>query len=207
MELTIDEITALVLEHGRLAMLYRKTAAEHDRLAQVYLEAGKRFNRENEEKESKMKLRKILSGVLPLILLLVLMGSLFVTRADDATPEATEAVSVVATVNGNAVEATLEPVDKTAGQKSDVISLTWTALAGLISIVLTVGIAGGAGGAVAIIRAVRQNDTIKYAMEKLYLSASPETQQIIRGVVVVAKEGAELADELTDGSLPDAAKA
>jgi len=108
-ELTIDELTALVLEHGRLAMLYRKTAAEHDKLAQVYLEAGKRFNRQEEEQESKMNIRKIISGVSMVLLVVFLIGSLNLTMAQ-GEPEATAAVT--ASVNGNPVEATLEPVDK-----------------------------------------------------------------------------------------------
>ncbi len=106
MELTIDEVTTLVFQHSRLAMQARKLADEHDRLAQVYLEVGNRFHRENEEKASKMKLRKIMSGVLSLLVLFVLMGSLSVTRAQDVA-EATAAVT--ASVNGNPVEATLEP--------------------------------------------------------------------------------------------------
>jgi len=109
-ELTIDEITTLVFQHSRLAIQARKLADEHQRLSDVYLEVGKRFNREHEEKESKMKLRNILSGILTLVLMLVLVGSLSVTRAQ-GEPEATAAVT--ASVNGNPVEATLEPTGGT----------------------------------------------------------------------------------------------
>jgi len=139
-EFTIDELTALVLKHGHLAMLYRKTAAEHDQLVQVYLEAAKRINREEESKESKMNIRKIISGVLSLMLMLVLVGSLSVTRADDATPEATEAVSVVATVNGNPVEATLEPVDKTIQEGNQQINLVNVVGEKVVTIILVLAV-------------------------------------------------------------------
>jgi hypothetical protein len=111
-EFTIDELTALVLEHGRRAMQSRKTAeallklaAEDDRLAQVYLEAGKRVRREADEQESRMTMRKIISGVSVLVLMLCVLSVSSFTLAQDV-PLAT----VEATVNGQPVEATLEPV-------------------------------------------------------------------------------------------------
>jgi hypothetical protein len=119
-EFTIDELTALVLEHGRRAIQARKTAeellklaAEDDRLAQVYLEAGKRVNRQKEEQESKMNIRRIISGVSVLLLVLMVfsfaLSSQARTLAQDV-PGATATMPVQATVNGQPVEATLEPV-------------------------------------------------------------------------------------------------
>lgn len=83
----------------------------------------------------------------------------------------------------------------------DVINLTWQGLAALISIVLTVGIGGGLGGALLIIRQARQSEELKYAMERLYLSAPPQTQENIRRIVQLLVEGSALADEVTDGEL------
>jgi len=110
-EFTIDELTALVLEHGRRAMQSRKTAeallklaAEDDRLAQVYLEAGKRVRREADEQESKMNMRKIISGVSMLVLMVCLLSVSSLTLAQDATL-VTNTPQAAATA-----EVTLEPV-------------------------------------------------------------------------------------------------
>ena len=110
MEFTIDELTALVFQHTRRAMQARKTANElmaladeDDKLAIVYLEVGKRLTREENEKESKMNLRKIITGASMLVLLsFLLMGSL--TLAQDA-PLVTNTPLVAATA-----EVTPEPV-------------------------------------------------------------------------------------------------
>lgn len=101
--LNIDEVTALVFQHSRRAMQARKTAAElvaqadqDDRLAQVYKEIGKRMNREAEERESKMNIRKIISGVSVLVLLLTVLSVGSLTMAQDV-PVATEAATTEAT--------------------------------------------------------------------------------------------------------------
>lgn len=120
MEFTIDELTALVLEHGRRAMQSRKTAeallklaAEDDRLAQVYLEAGKRVRREADEQESKMTMRKIISGVSVLVLMVCLLSVSSFTLAQDATEAATvEATAVVAPVT--VTPPVEQPADNTA---------------------------------------------------------------------------------------------
>lgn len=132
MEFTIDELTALVLEHGRRAIQARKTAAEltalaaeDDRLAQVYLEAGKRVNREKEERESKMNIRRIISGVSVLVLLLMVfsfgLSSQARTLAQDAqgTAIATAISTIQATVNGQPVDATLVPTVVATQQPTD----------------------------------------------------------------------------------------
>jgi uncharacterized membrane protein len=123
-EFTIDELTALVLQHSRLAMQSRKaadelikTADEYDKLAQVYLEAGKRFRREVEEKESKMNIRKIITNtslvlltIMALVIVLYAMPfALTKVIAQDA-PLVTNTPAVTAAINGQPVEATLEPV-------------------------------------------------------------------------------------------------
>jgi len=112
-EFTIDELTALTLTHGRAANHARKAAElllkvadENDNLAQIYLEAGKRIGREAEAKESKVKLRSIITSVLVLVLMSVfLMGGLTLAQDTPAQP-----VAVTASINGQPVEATLEPV-------------------------------------------------------------------------------------------------
>lgn len=87
----------------------------------------------------------------------------------------------------------------------ETVQLTWTALAGLVSIVLTVGLGGGFAGALLIIRTVKADPRLGDAIEKLYLSAPPETQKLLRGGAVLLKEGGELADQLTDGVLSEEA--
>lgn len=73
------------------------------------------------------------------------------------------------------------------------------AAAQLIGIVLTVGLTGGVGGALLIIRAARQNEAITYAMERLYLSTPPATQEQIRRIVELVVEGGGLLEDVTDG--------
>lgn len=72
--LTIDELTALTFQHSRLAKQLRQAADEHDKLADIYLEAGKRFRREKEAEESKMKIRRIISGIGMLLLVFMVFG-------------------------------------------------------------------------------------------------------------------------------------
>lgn len=103
MEYSIDELTALVLQHSRLARQLRKSADEHEKLAQVYLEIGKRSRRDAEAKESKLNIQKIITSISMLILVgFLMMGSL--TLAQDATL-VTNTPQAAATA-----EATLEPV-------------------------------------------------------------------------------------------------
>lgn len=110
MEFTIDELTALVFQHTRRAMQARKTANElmaladeDDKLALIYLEVGKRLKRSDDERESKMNLRKIITSVVMLVLFsFLMMGSL--TLAQDA-PLVTNTPLVAATA-----EVTPEPV-------------------------------------------------------------------------------------------------
>nr|MBA3867795.1 hypothetical protein [Anaerolineae bacterium] len=106
MEFTIDELTALVLQHGRMAMQLRKAAAEHDKVAQIYLEAGKRIRREEEEQESKMNIRKIISGISVLMLIVVVFGFALSSQTRTLAQDV-PAATVEATVNGQPVEATL----------------------------------------------------------------------------------------------------
>lgn len=91
--------------------------------------------------------------------------------------------------------------------EQEVIQLTWQGLAALISIVLAVGLGGGIGGALILIRQARQSEELKYAIERLYLSAPPTTQEHIRQIVRLLVEGGEFADEVTDGVLEGEAQA
>ena len=100
-----------------------------------------------------------------------------------------------------AQEVTPEPPVVVEVPASETIQLTWTALAGLVSIVLTVGLGGGFAGALLIIRSIKGNNDLSNAIEKLYLSASPETQRLLRNGAVIIREGGELAEDLTDGVL------
>lgn len=59
---------------------------------------------------------------------------------------------------------------------------------------LTVGFGG-------FILVIRQQGS---AIEKIYLSISPESQKIIRDIVLGVKEAAQVADELTDGVTSEA---
>jgi len=141
--LNIDEITALVLQHSRLAMQARKMAEEYDKLAQVYLEAGKRFRREKEEQESKMNIRKIISGVSVLLLIVMVCGFALSsqprTLAQDV-PAVT--ATVAASINGNPVEATLEPVQPTpADTTTSVFSIVLDKLGEFVLIIAVVALA------------------------------------------------------------------
>lgn len=92
-----------------------------------------------------------------------------------------------------------EPPVVVVAPASETVQLTWTALVGLITVVLTTGLAGGVGGALLIIRSVRQNAIITEAIEKLYLSTPPTTQEQIRKLVELVVEGGQLLDDVTDG--------
>ena len=94
---------------------------------------------------------------------------------------------------------TPEPPVVVVAPASETVQLTWTALVGLITVVLTTGLAGGVGGALLIIRSVRQNAIITEAIEKLYLSTPPTTQEQIRKLVELVVEGGQLLDDVTDG--------
>lgn len=87
----------------------------------------------------------------------------------------------------------------TAAADGEMLAITWQGLAALIGIVLTVGLTGGVGGALLIIRAARQSEAITYAMERLYLSTPPATQEQIRGIVELIVEGSGLLEDVTDG--------
>lgn len=92
-----------------------------------------------------------------------------------------------------------EPPVVVVAPASETVQLTWAALVGLITVVLTTGLAGGVGGALLIIRSVRQNAIITEAIEKLYLSTPPTTQEQIRKLVELVVEGGQLLDDVTDG--------
>ena len=74
---------------------------------------------------------------------------------------------------------------------------------------LIAGFLGGAlfgGGGVlaiitALIRYLSQNDALKVAIERLYLSAPPQTQALLREGAVAINMLGDLADEVTDGKI------
>jgi hypothetical protein len=69
-------------------------------------------------------------------------------------------------------------------------------------------VAGGAtvGGLIIVaIRYVLSNDVLKAAIENLYLSQPVDKRNLIRSGVVVAKEAADPAHEITDGVVPERA--
>lgn len=115
--LTIDELTVLVLQHSRARMAKRKaarellmSAREDERLKTVYLEIAKRISREEEAKESKMKLRGILLSVVMLVLLsFLLMGT--VAHAQDATVE--PVVTAIVEATPEIPVSPVQPVDAT----------------------------------------------------------------------------------------------
>lgn len=75
--------------------------------------------------------------------------------------------------------------------------MTWQGFAALVVILL----GSGGGGVLLVVRMVRQNDVIKLALERLYLSTPPETQKRVRSGVEILKEATDLLDEVTDGVL------
>lgn len=79
----------------------------------------------------------------------------------------------------------------------------------IIGVLVAAIVALSASGMVGFFLVIRQNAN---ALEKVFLSASPETQAIIRDIVVkgreVAKavdEGFDIAEQITDGNLDEAA--
>lgn len=143
MEFTIDELTALTLTNGRAANHARKAAElllkvadEHDNLAQIYLEAGKRIGRETEAKESKVKLRGIITSVLVMVLMsMFLMGGL--TLAQDATPDAAATESVTHVINDYPADMTLG-----TGQQPSIDAPTGTLSTVLDKVIIIIAIFG-----------------------------------------------------------------
>jgi hypothetical protein len=66
----------------------------------------------------------------------------------------------------------------------------------LVTVVVLAAVALMTVGFGGFILVIRQQGN---AIEKIYLSISPESQKIIRDIVLGVKEAAQVADELTDG--------
>lgn len=140
-------------------------------------------------------MKRVLWMALATMLALFVVGLVLIPPAsaqDDATATAV------------APEATAAPVEEVPqggidAATADLIVVSWQGLAALIGVVLTVGLTGGVGGALLIIRAARQNEAITYAMERLYLSTPPETQKHIRDLAELVAEAGYLLDDVTDG--------
>lgn len=119
-----------------------------------------------------------------IIVLFVLLLALPV-QAQEVTPEPTPVVVVDAPI-------AVPPA-------SEVVQMSWQGLAALVGILLAGGFTVGIGGALVFVRSVRQNDVIKDALEKLYLSTPPATQEQFRKLVELLMESGTLLDEVTDG--------
>lgn len=133
-------------------------------------------------------MKKLAFGLLMLVLVLALVAPAF---AQEVTVEPTLEATVVATP-----VVTPDPVQ--------VVRDGSTTISEFIIGVITGALVGGGGVLVAfsrILRFVSQNDVLKIAIERLFLSAPVETQQRVRAGVVTAKEAADLANELTDGTI------
>ncbi|MBK8023529.1 MAG: hypothetical protein IPK19_19370, partial [Chloroflexi bacterium] len=98
-----------------------------------------------------------------------------------------------------AQEADLPVATLPKADDAELILVTWQGLAALIGVALSVGLTGGVGGALLIVRAVRQNEVITTAIERLYLSTPPATQEQIRRMVELVVENGKLLDTVTDG--------
>lgn len=147
--------------------------------------------------------RKNLNLVVLTALIAIILFALFVPRAsaqdgDGSGPGAPDITATSTAVADEAPEPPAEPETPPA-TSGDLIVVTWQGMAALIALVLGSGVTIGLGGALVIVRATRQNETIKYAMERLYLSTPPETQRVTRDLVKLFVEGGELLDEVTDG--------
>lgn len=68
----------------------------------------------------------------------------------------------------------------------------------LVTVVVLAAVALMTVGFGGFILVIRQHGN---AIEKIYLSASPETQKIIRDIATGVKQVGQVADELTDGVL------
>ncbi len=69
----------------------------------------------------------------------------------------------------------------------------------LVAVLVLALAALGTAGLAGLFLTLRQNGRL---LEHLYQSASPETQKLIRDIVLAVQQGADLAEELTDGD-PD----
>lgn len=195
MEFTIDELTALVFQHTRRAMQARKTANElmaladeDDKLALVYLEVGKRLKRSDDERESKMNLRKIITSVVMLVLFsFLMMGSL--TLAQDA-PLVTNTPLVAATA-----EVTPEPVVVPVETGSRDLSVLIEALKEFALIVAVIVLAFKTAG---LIPAKTVDDVLARGFELAAGLAAGTPNTLDDDVVKIAKELIPrlIADEL-----------
>jgi len=202
-EFTIDELTALVFQHTRRAMQARKTANElialadeDDKLALVYLEVGKRLKRSDDERESKMNLRKIITSVVMLVLFsFLMMGSL--TLAQDA-PLVTNTPLVAATA-----EVTPEPVVTPVETSSRDLSVLIEALKEFALIVAVIVLAFKTAG---LIPAKTVDDVLARGFELAAGLAAGTPNTLDDDVVKIAKELIPrlIADELAkrDGVQP-----
>ena len=213
MEFNIDELTALVLQNSRLAKQSRKAAAElltladeYDKLAIVYLEVGKRMNREDEAKEGKMNIRKIISGVSMLVVMMLVFSLVYgsrLTLAQDVTL-ATNTPQLVATAQPT-IEVTAEPNINVPSQPGGTLVVGWNAISNFIGILIA-AMAGGfllsLGTIIVVIRQVRQNEIIKDFGQKIYMSQPVGMREKERQVVELGKELVGLADDVTAVDAP-----
>lgn len=124
-----------------------------------------------------------------LVLVILLAGLLVVpVAAQEATETPTPEPTLV-----------VEDTPIAVPPASEVVQMSWQGLAALVGILLAGGFTVGIGGALVFVRAVRQNDVVKDAMEKLYLSTPPGTQEQVRKMVELLLESGTLLDEVTDG--------
>ena len=140
-----------------------------------------------------MKSIRLILVVALCILLGALFGSPLSVSAQDDTPTLEPTL-----------EATPVPTPVVTPDPVQVVRDGSTTISEFIIGVITGALVGGGGVLVAfsrVLRFVNQNDALKIAIERLFLSAPVETQQRVRAGVVTAKEAADLANELTDGKI------
>ena len=120
-----------------------------------------------------------------------------VATAQDATPtiEApTEAPALVELV-------AVDPVT----DNGETVLLSGNVILFLVGGFLSGTVVGGAGAVVllrSIVTNVRDNDTVKLAIERLAVSLPSDTLGELRSFVLLLKDVGSLGDELTDGVLP-----
>lgn len=117
-----------------------------------------------------------------LLITLLLAAAIMPVQGQEATPDAEPPVVVVAT-----------PTEQTISNVNTIV----------LGFILAF-VAGGAtvGGALMVFaKRLREQPELARAIERLYLSIPADQQLPIRQIVVGAKEGIDLAEELTDGDM------
>lgn len=134
---------------------------------------------------------------LMLLIVIALLGWLSITTLgqEQELPTPIEAAQPAEVIDVVAPSDGLTPA-----RASEIILNLGIAFGGILAAIM---VAAG-GGLIVIVRNLNQNTRI--AIEQLAMSLPPDTLRQLREIIETVREVAELADELTDGRLPEEAR-